>query len=102
MTELRNAGRLTGTLPYRARLLLLYVLAVSGPAQELRPGVWAGRDLSAFPLPVSGYDVYMVGEMHGVKETVEVVMQYLARLYEGACLRDVALEEKSAYQRDAQ
>jgi hypothetical protein len=86
----------------KATLLLLFGLAVSGPAQELRPGVWAGRDLSAFPLPVSGYDVYMVGEMHGVKENVEVLMQYLARLYEGASLRDVALEEKSAYQRDAQ
>lgn len=102
MTELRNAGRLTGTLPYRARLLLLFVLAVAGPAQELRLGVWAGRDLSAFPLPVSGYDVYMFGEMHGVKENVEVLMQYLVRLYEGAGLRDIALEEKSAYQREAQ
>jgi hypothetical protein len=102
MTELRNAERLTRTLPYRARLILLVVLTVAGPAQELRPGVWAGSDLSAFPLPVSGYDVYMFGEMHGVKENVEVLMQYLVRLYDGAGLRDIALEEKSAYQREAQ
>ncbi|MGI8553118.1 MAG: hypothetical protein ACR2PL_20375 [Dehalococcoidia bacterium] len=44
----------------------------------------------------------MVGELHGVKETVGIFVQYLAKLYEGAGLRDVALEEKSAYQGDAQ
>jgi hypothetical protein len=44
----------------------------------------------------------MIGELHGVRETVEILRQYLARLYQAAGLRDVALEEKPAYQREAQ
>jgi hypothetical protein len=83
-------------------MLLLFALPFAGSSQQLRPGVLAGNDLSAFPLPVSGYDVYMIGELHGVKQTEGVLVQYLTKLYEGAGLRDVALEEKSAYQHDAQ
>jgi hypothetical protein len=93
--------RITGTLRYAATVLLLFVVAFAGLAQELRPESGEAVTL-AFPLPVSGYDVYMVGELHGVKETEGILLQYLARLYEGAGLRDVALEDKSAYQRDAQ
>jgi hypothetical protein len=96
MTELRTFG-ITGTLRCAATVLLLFVVVFAGSAQELRPGVWGGRDLGAFPLPVSGYDVYMIGELHGVKETEGVLVQYLARLVEGAGLRDIALEEKAAY-----
>ena len=81
---------------------LLFAVAIAAPAQQLRPGVWTGRDLSAFPLPVSGYDVYMIGELHGVKENVGIFREYLAKLYREAALRDVALEEKSAYQLEAQ
>jgi hypothetical protein len=101
MTEFGAVG-ITGALRYAATLLWLFVVAFACSAQELPPGAWGGRDLSAFPLPVSGYDVYMVGEVHGVRETEGVLVQYLARLVEGAGLRDVALEEKGAYQRDAQ
>jgi hypothetical protein len=79
-----------------------FLAAAAATAQSLAPGGWAGRDLSAFPLPVSGYDVYMLGEVHGVRETVAVFAQYLAKLYEQAGLRDVALEEKPAYEGDAQ
>jgi hypothetical protein len=84
------------------RFLLFFVVTAAGHAQELRPGLWAGRDLSRLPLPVSEYEVYMVGEMHGVKETEGVLLEYLAMLYAGAGLRDVAIEEKAVYQRDAQ
>jgi hypothetical protein len=44
----------------------------------------------------------MIGELHGVKETVDVLMQYVALLYERAGLRDVALEERPVYQQEAQ
>ena len=81
--------------------LLLNVGAALGPAAELHPGVWAGPDVSALPLPVSGYQVYFVGEFHGVNETVDILMQYLARLYTGVGLRDVAIEEKAVYEGDA-
>ena len=61
-------------------------------------GVWAGHDLNALPLPVSGYQVYLLGELHGVRETEDIFMLYLARLG----LRDVAIEEDAVYERDAQ
>jgi len=88
------------TMCFGAALLSL-VVAAFGPVPELRPGVWADRDLTALPLPVSGYQVYLLGELHGVKETEDILIQYLARLYTGTGLRDVALEEKAVYEREA-
>ena len=82
--------------------LFLLAAALAGPAQEIRPGVWAGRDLGALPLPASGYEVYLLGEMHGVKETEGILAAFLARLHDGMGLRDVAIEEDGVYQRDAQ
>jgi hypothetical protein len=85
------------------RLASLGVLAALGAAAlELRPGVWASRDVSALPLPVSGYDLYMIGELHGVRENEAVLIAYLTKLYAEAGLRDVALEEQPAYRREAQ
>jgi hypothetical protein len=81
---------------------LLLATATAGSAQELRPGVWAANDASALPLPVSGYQVYLMGEMHGVKENAAIFGQYLSKLNRAGGLRDVAIEEKSVYERDAQ
>jgi hypothetical protein len=58
--------------------------------------------VGALPLPVSGFEVYLVGELHGVKENEEILIEYLARLYSESGLRDVAIEEDAVYQRDAQ
>jgi hypothetical protein len=100
-SERQGIKMLNYALRLRTTFLLLIALLAGGaqpaPAQELRPGVWPGRDLSALPLPVTGYQVYLLGELHGVKETEEVFMQYLARLSE-AGLRDVAFEERGVYQ----
>lgn len=85
-----------------AALMVLAGGAATGRGEELRPGVWAGPDLSALPLPVSGYQVYLLGEQHGVKETEGLLAQYLARLYAGAGLRDVAFEEDAVYEREAE
>jgi len=81
---------------------LLLATATAGSAQELRPGVWAANDASALPLPVSGYQVYLMGEMHGVKENAAIFGQYLSKLNTAGGLRDVAIEEKSVYERDAE
>ncbi len=94
----RTHGRLTNVfLP-----IVLLACAVAGAAQELRPGVWGGRDLSGFPLPVADYDVYMIGELHGVKENYDVAVQYAAKLHEAAGLREIAIEDKQAYESEAQ
>jgi hypothetical protein len=81
---------------------ILLATATAGSAQEPRPGVWAVNDASALPLPVSGYRVYLMGEMHGVKENAAIFGQYLSKLNTAGGLRDVAIEEKSVYERDAQ
>ena len=95
--------------PYLRRLTrrtwlwpLLLATATAGGAQELRPGVWAANDASALPLPLSGYQVYLMGEMHGVKENAAFFGPYLSKLNTTSGLRDVAIEEKSVYERDAQ
>ncbi|HUA64137.1 MAG TPA: hypothetical protein VML19_35670 [Verrucomicrobiae bacterium] len=85
-----------------ARLLALSALSAIGYAQQLRPGVWAAADPGTLPLPVSGYQVYLVGELHGVKENAAIFGQYLSKLNGSAGLRDVAIEEKSIYEREAQ
>jgi hypothetical protein len=71
-------------------------------AQQPYPGIWAGRDLKSLPLPVMGYQVYMMGETHGAKENADLFGQYLGMLAAGAGLRDVAIEEDLVYERPAQ
>jgi hypothetical protein len=83
-------------------LLLLLVVPPTGQAQEVYPGVWASREVSALPLPVSGRQVYLVGEMHGVKETEGILRQYLDMLHRASGLRDVAIEEDAVYQAEAE
>ena len=93
----RGASRL-------ALALLLWSLAdaATGETEKVRPGVWLGRDLSAVPLPVSGYQVYLIGEFHGVEEMAGLLAAYLAKLHAEAGLRDVALEEDAVYEPAAQ
>lgn len=78
------------------------ILLSTMQGQELRPGLWAGRDLSGLPLPVSGYQVYLLGEMHGIQEVEAILVQYLQRLNAASQLRDVAIEEDAVYQNEAQ
>ncbi len=85
-----------------APLVLLLACATTAQVEELHPGIWLGRDLSSLPLPPSGYQVYLFGELHGVKETEGLLMQYLAKLHTGTGLRDVAIEEDAVYQSAAQ
>lgn len=53
------------------------------------------------PLPTSGYQVYLIGEMHGVQENVTTFEAYLKRLVQSG-IRDVAIEEDSVYGRAAE
>ena len=71
-------------------------------ASEIRPGVWTAKHADALPLPVQGYEVYLVGEYHGLEENAEFQAQYLARLHRESGLRDVAIEEDAVYESDAQ
>jgi hypothetical protein len=83
-------------------LALLLTGWATGHAQELRPGVWAGGDLGTLPLPASGYQVYLMGELHGVRETEALLSRYLELLHAKTGLRDVAFEEDAVYQRGAE
>jgi hypothetical protein len=81
---------------------LTLAAATAAHAGDRQLGLWLGHDLKPFPLPDSGYDVYLLGEMHGVKETEDILQQYLERLHSGAGLRDVAIEEDAVYEEAAQ
>ncbi len=83
-------------------LLLVIGSALSVTAAEIRPGVSAALRVQDLPLPIQGYDVYLAGEMHGIVETEEFLMQYLRQLHSSSGLRDVAIEEHGVYESEAQ
>ncbi len=77
--------------------VLLFTFALSAET----PGVFVATHAKDLPLPSSGYQVYMIGEYHGLEENAAFQLEYLQILYK-AGLRDVAIEEKSVYQQQAQ
>jgi len=83
-------------------LISVIAQAVDGPSVEVRPGVFASRDLAGIPLPCSGSRVYLVGETHGLRESEALFADYLSRLHAKAALRDVALEEDQVFNQAAQ
>jgi hypothetical protein len=70
-------------------------------AEEARPGMWIAKEARDLPLPSAGYQVYMLGEQHGIRENVEILAAFLEKLT-ATGLRDVAIEEDAAYEPDAQ
>ncbi|KAA6460964.1 erythromycin esterase family protein [Acidobacteria bacterium AB60] len=88
-------------LPAAALLLLCSLGALRACPQQLRPGVWAGTRVDSLPFP-TGYQLYIVGEQHGLQENAEFQLAYLALLVQRTPLRDIALEEKSVYESAAQ
>jgi hypothetical protein len=68
---------------------------------EAQPGVYISNDFKNFPLPTSGYTVYIIGESHGNRETKQLFLTYLQNLHREAGVREVVLEEHQAYEPDA-
>ncbi|NIV35572.1 MAG: hypothetical protein GWN58_40810, partial [Anaerolineae bacterium] len=66
-----------------------------------QPGIYLTSNLSTLPLATSGYDLYVVGEMHGQQQMAELLLSYLAELHRTLGLRDVILEEDQAYEQEA-
>lgn len=64
-------------------------------AVEVRPGVYVANDASALSLPTEGYDIYVIGEEHGVHESNILFLEYLKTLHEQIGLRDIILEAPS-------
>jgi len=81
---------------------LIYGGAWKAVSEEIRPGVSAARQPEALPLPTQGYEVYLVGELHGLEENEEFQTGYLRQLHHASGLRDVAIEEDAVYENDAQ
>ncbi|MCK4433585.1 MAG: hypothetical protein KAV48_06590, partial [Methanomicrobia archaeon] len=59
---------------------------------EVRPGVYVTNDLAALPLPISGYNIYLIGEQHSAHEIHQLFLTYLKMLHEAIGLRDIVLE----------
>jgi hypothetical protein len=71
----------------------------AGDPVELRAGIYVAGSSAALPLPVIGYDLYVVGEIHGSNEVGTFFLGYLKRLHESVALRDVALEGSPVFER---
>src|SRR5436853_769621 len=82
--------------------VLLLLNASLAKAQEIRPGVWTGSTVESLAVPTQGYQAYLIGELHGIEETGDFLVQYLVLLHKTSGLRDVALEEKGVYEDQAQ
>lgn len=65
------------------------------------PGLSIGKTMDDLPVPGSGYQVYLLGEMHGIVQNEQLFEQYLIKLNRESGLRDVAIEEDSVYAPDA-
>jgi hypothetical protein len=76
--------------------------APADQAQPVRQGIWAERQVQALPLPTHGYQVYLVGELHGIANNEEFELRYLNLLHKRVDLQDVAFEEKAVYEHQAQ
>ncbi len=85
-----------------ALTLCLFVLPAIENGDEIRAGVSAGRAFDSLPLPASGFQIYMLGELHGIAENEEAGIAYLKRLFAKSGVRDVAIEEDAFYEPDAQ
>jgi hypothetical protein len=94
-------------MPLRTSVAVSVVCLCAGAtaglrAQQIRSGVWAGSRVEALPLPTAGYQAYLVGEFHGFNENEEFQVQYIELLNRSLNVRDVAIEEKSVYETQAQ
>ncbi len=83
-------------------LMPILLFCFQNGASVLPQGVIATNDPSSLPLPTSGYQVYLVGEIHGNQQTKDVLIGYLIILYSKSLLRDIVLEEDQAYEEEAQ
>jgi hypothetical protein len=99
-THLHQWGRVAVSA-IRSLLLVAFALFCFGQ-EDLPEGVFAMNDPGNLQFPVSGYQVYLVGEMHGNQETKELFLSYLSQLYSRSNLRDVVLEEDQVYEEEAQ
>jgi hypothetical protein len=90
------------TTSLTAAVLLIWGRALAVDAPQIRPGVWAAPQPEALPLPVQGYEAFLVGEMHGLQENVAFQLKYLEHLHHTSGLRDIAIEERGVYEGDAQ
>lgn len=66
----------------------------------VRPGIYTAHNVEELPLPTAGYQIYLIGEIHGIAEVHQLTIAYLKMLH-AAGLRDVFLEESQGYEKDA-
>lgn len=65
----------------------------------IRPGVFVADEINLLPLPLGGYKLYLVGEMHGAREIHNFTLKYLKMLHYASGLQDIALELSQFYEK---
>jgi hypothetical protein len=64
----------------------------SSAVEEVKSGVYVTNEVTALPLPTSGYDIYLIGEIHGQYEVHLLFLGYLKILHHATGLRDIVVE----------
>jgi hypothetical protein len=73
---------------------------VTQKVENPRQGVYITYDPGDLPLPISGYEIFLIGEqIHGTNEVHMFLLKYLQILHESTGLRDVVLENGRGYER---
>lgn len=73
---------------------------VVNTASIVQPGIYTAQYVSNLPLPTAGYQIYIIGEIHGISEVHQLTIEYLKILY-ATGLRDIILEESQGYEKAA-
>lgn len=73
---------------------------VVNTASIVQPGIYTAQYVSELPLPTAGYQIYIIGEIHGISEVHQLTIEYLKKLY-ATGLRDIILEESQGYEKAA-
>jgi hypothetical protein len=73
---------------------------ITQTVENPRQGIYTTNDPGDFPLPISGYEIFLIGEqIHGTNEVHRFLLRYLQILHESTGLRDVALEKGRGFER---
>lgn len=68
---------------------------------EVRPGVYKAQIPGDVPLPMSDYDIYVIGELYGAMEVTPFILEYLQSLHDAQGVCTIIIEHDRVYQMEA-
>jgi hypothetical protein len=68
---------------------------------EVSPGVYTAHTTEELPLPITGYDIYVLGEIYGTREIPQFCVSYLQSLHQSTDLSTIIIEHACVYEKEA-